>query len=193
MLNIKLGSIVAISFILAFGCLASDKYEEYLETGNITSELTIEATQYQCDLDNFKQHTNQFDWISEIQKKVYQNILSDLDNIKLLLAKIEGNPKEDCPYGNEVNSENDYTFIRTDWLGRHLISIEHKKSQFFWTIGVQHEGNFWQQNNGVKITGYYHVATNGNLADLQKALNATQQFFPRPELADRNYSPFTAK
>lgn len=152
--------------------------DHYLKTGDIfPSWLVNEALLYDHRLKDGRPGET----YTEKEERVLQAIVRDLNTADLMLSEVVGKPKKDCPYEKDVAGTNGYKFIRTDYIGRHLISITRERDHFYWNIGVRYEGDFWGLGNDVKIQGYYHAGTNGSLVSLREALEATKDFFPSVE------------
>jgi len=159
--------------------------DNFLATGDF-------CTTIECHLGIYIANLRQPITYTALQSQTLAKAYADYKAIEALLNGIRGRPKSECVFEEQVSEEgNVYTFKRQDFIGRHLISIRRESvDRFFWTIGVSYEGDFWKKGNGVKITGYSHVGTNGNLTDMTNALNATAHLFPSPEETDPNYNPY---
>jgi hypothetical protein len=168
-------------------------YEKFLRTGYHSMRLGCEAYSYDFYLKNPDLHLKNpnyrgyelFSTISENQRKAYERYLSDTNEIKIMLSSITGKPKEECPFGRQVKGENGYDFLRDNYIGRYVISITKKTDvlNFYWTIDIKYQGNDVKVRNynELRIVGYYHRGTNGNLVDLREALDSTKDFFPVTE------------
>lgn len=83
-------------------------------------------------------------------------------------------PNQNGPFEQKIEITGGYTFWRGDYIGRHIIDIKRPEvDRFYMTVGVKHEGNFWDRGNGVKRIGYSLIGTNGSYNDVKEAIDAT--------------------
>ena len=163
--------------------VSEEVLNKYLQDGKLSDEIAANVKLLRMKVLEDKE-------LTENECLVYAKASSDLDEIEALLKSIQGNPKKGhCPYGIQIQVHEGYQFCRFDeysdissyeeYQHRHIISIT--KDDFVWKIGVKQDGNFLKLQNGVNITGYYHLSTNGSLNQIQEALKHTIKYFPQPQ------------
>jgi hypothetical protein len=147
----------------------------FLRDGTLSPAVVADALSYQIAKENPQVSFPAFANMSDLRREGYEKVLNELDQVKTILSQVKGCPESECPYGEEVEGENGYIFVRKERIGVHFISITRKSDGFYWEIGVQNE---WKKGSPIKVESYYHKYTNGNLEQLIEALNSTKKFFP---------------
>lgn len=149
--------------------------ENYLKHGLLDPKLVSSVKWIKGQLEYQQLFLN---GMSENDVRVYNGVLADLKQIRLMLKNIKGNPDAKLqPNDTEAKYSNDYSF--KFWHGADSLFFEIRKDQFFWQIGIAHDGNFTNLNGAINITEYFHCSTNGSVTDLKNALADTNQFFPK--------------
>ena len=150
--------------------ISDELLDEYLESGSLYDWIVINVV----SLNKCFKRTGNLPLLTEKERAVFDGVLRDLQQIEQILNNIAGKPVAQCPgMEQEQNTASGYTFKRLDYYGRHVVSIKRPGiDNFYWTIG--------ENDQDGAITGYYSMGTNGNVADVREALQATKDFFPTP-------------